>query len=87
MTNGFYGETLATIGEFTKLVDLIVPFLEDAGIQIDEIPLTTEDGDRFIGRIYFDNDRHPYFVPQQPTTKEWKPIDWSAVYAAMDVTN
>lgn len=63
MTQGIYNNTLSVIGELVDFFDNEpgINQLEDAGLAIEGIALTTADGERYVGHIYFDESGHPYF--------------------------
>lgn len=87
MTNGIYAKTLVTIGGVIALLDRIGDELDDAGIALEDIVVNTADGERVIGRIQFDDDGHPFFVPQQLPNGPLSyrdSINWNEVYAELE---
>lgn len=61
----FYGKTLDAITNVVATFDnsSVITDLYEAGIAIEEIALTDNEGQEYIGFIEFDQDGHPKFRP------------------------
>lgn len=59
-----YAHTLKTIVHLLDTLDDGRDEIEDAGIRLEYINLTTPDNEGLIGQIQFDDDGHPFFSPE-----------------------
>lgn len=65
MSDGFYGNSLATVAGLMALLDnpFIIEELDDAGLAIEGIQITDAQKEHYVGNIEFDEDGHPVFYP------------------------
>jgi hypothetical protein len=65
MTQRFYKQTLDTITNVLATFDTtdVIAEVDDAGLALEELRITDAQGLGYVGRIEWDEDGHPYFLP------------------------